>query len=300
MLSAPLSVDLFAIGSKHAHLALIAQRLKSDAIRFSGGRVENGNVGKMNGSDHQTLTLPNENHDESMKDCAIDRLIASYSNIERFNITGTQFSDTLQGANLDDILIGGAGNDTLTGGAGNDSITGVNSQSTTPGKGEIDNITGGTGRDTFILGDVNWIGYDDGNTTSAGNNDYATIADFNPTDDIIQIRGSSSDYLLTVSGSNTNLYINKPGTEPDELIAVINNQTALSLTASYFSYVSPLSTIEAFGNTKLVQDTTNKLYTQIGNNNPIAIKSSSLGPCETPSSSCLITLQPCGTFKRVP
>ncbi|GCA72859.1 serralysin C [Microcystis aeruginosa NIES-2519] len=30
--------------------------------------------------------------------------------------------------------------------------------------------------------------------------------------------------------------------------------------------------IEAFGNTKLVQDTTNKLYAQIGNNNPIAIK----------------------------
>ncbi|MBE9091929.1 hypothetical protein IQ232_20050, partial [Microcystis aeruginosa LEGE 11464] len=199
-------------------------------------------------------------------------VIASYSNIERFNITGTQFNDTLQGANLDDILIGGAGNDTLTGGAGNDSITGVNSQSTTPGKGEIDNITGGTGRDTFILGDVNWIGYDDGNTTSAGNNDYALITDFNPTDDIIQIRGSSSDYLLTVSGSNTNLYINKPGTEPDELIAVINNQTALSLTASYFGYVSPLSTIEAFGNTKLVQDATNNLYAQIGNNNPTAIK----------------------------
>ncbi|AVQ74258.1 hemolysin [Microcystis sp. MC19] len=30
--------------------------------------------------------------------------------------------------------------------------------------------------------------------------------------------------------------------------------------------------MEAFGNTKLVQDTTNKLYAQIGNNNPIAIK----------------------------
>ncbi|MFN6185143.1 MAG: calx-beta domain protein, partial [Microcystis sp.] len=75
-----------------------------------------------------------------------------------------------------------------------------------------------------------------------------------------------------VSGSNTNLYINKPGSESDELIAVINNKTALTLTASYFSYVSPLSTIEAFGNTKLVQDATNKLYAQIGNNNPIAIK----------------------------
>ncbi|MFM6434989.1 MAG: hypothetical protein ACKPGW_07430, partial [Microcystis panniformis] len=200
----------------------------------------------------------------------------TYSNIEQFNITGSSFGDKLQGANLDDILIGGGGKDTLTGGAGNDSITGVNSQSITPGKGEIDNITGGIGRDTFILGDKTWIGYDDGDTTSAGNNDYALITDFNPTDDIIQIRGSSSDYLLTVSGSNTNLYINKPGTEPDELIAVINNQTALSLTASYFSYVTndniSVTPIEAFGNTKLVKDTTNKLYAQIDNNNPIAIK----------------------------
>ncbi|AVQ71486.1 hypothetical protein B5D77_09365 [Microcystis sp. MC19] len=32
------------------------------------------------------------------------------------------------------------------------------------------------------------------------------------------------------------------------------------------------ATIETFGNTKLVQDATNKLYTQIGNNNPTAIK----------------------------
>ncbi len=34
----------------------------------------------------------------------------------------------------------------------------------------------------------------------------------------------------------------------------------------------PYTPIEAFGNTKLVKDTTNKLYAQIGNNNPIAIK----------------------------
>ncbi|WP_253257739.1 bluetail domain-containing putative surface protein, partial [Microcystis aeruginosa] len=34
----------------------------------------------------------------------------------------------------------------------------------------------------------------------------------------------------------------------------------------------PFTPIEAFGNTKLVQDATNKLYAQIGNNNPIAIK----------------------------
>ncbi|MFB2808016.1 hypothetical protein, partial [Microcystis sp. BLCC-F209] len=143
-----------------------------------------------------------------------------FSNIERFQITGTN------------------ANDTITTGGGNDIITGVNPNSSTPGKGEIDSLTGGAGSDRFILGDATWIGYDDGNTTNAGTSDYATIADFSTTDDTIQLRGASSDYLLTVSGSNTNLYINKPGSEPDELIANISNQTALSLTASYFSYVS--------------------------------------------------------------
>ncbi|WP_233271344.1 Calx-beta domain-containing protein [Microcystis aeruginosa] len=34
----------------------------------------------------------------------------------------------------------------------------------------------------------------------------------------------------------------------------------------------PFTPIETFGNTKLVKDATNKLYAQIGNNNPIAIK----------------------------
>ncbi|MDB9426967.1 Calx-beta domain-containing protein [Microcystis aeruginosa CS-564/01] len=144
----------------------------------------------------------------------------NFSNIERFQITGTN------------------ANDTITTGGGNDIITGVNPNSSTPGKGEVDSLTGGAGSDKFILGDVNWIGYDDGNTTNAGTSDYATIAYFNTTDDTIQLQGSSSDYLLTVSGSNTNLYINKPGSEPDELIAILRNRTGLSLTASYFSYVS--------------------------------------------------------------
>ncbi len=47
---------------------------------------------KMNGSDHQTLTLPNENHDESMKDCAIDRLIARQKYNKAFDVaTGSSF-----------------------------------------------------------------------------------------------------------------------------------------------------------------------------------------------------------------
>jgi len=166
--------------------------------------------------------------------------------------------DRLEGGDGDDLLSGGAGddgfyynelglyggdgNDTLNGEAGNDELYGGNNndtlQGTNNGIGEQDYLQGGTGNDRFILADTTKTFYDDGNSTLPGDNDYATIADFNTTDDTIQLRGSSGDYLLSVSGSNTNLYINKPGSEPDELIAVINNQTALSLTASYFSYGS--------------------------------------------------------------
>ncbi|NCQ79423.1 MAG: hypothetical protein GPI99_15230 [Microcystis aeruginosa W13-15] len=154
-------------------------------------------------------------------------------------IIGSTESDRLEGNPGNDVINGGSGDDFIDGGENDDILTGVNPQSTTPGKGEIDTFIGGTGRDKFIIGDKTWIGYDDGNTASAGDKDYALITDFNPTDDIIQLKGSSSDYLLTVSGSNTNLYINKPGSEPDELISIIQNQKILSLTGSYFQYIIP-------------------------------------------------------------
>ncbi|MCZ8222503.1 MAG: M10 family metallopeptidase C-terminal domain-containing protein [Microcystis sp. LE19-84.1B] len=189
----------------------------------------------------------------------------SFSFIENLNITGTIYNDNLVGFSGNDTLNGGAGNDSIASGDGNDIINGVNPNSSSPGRGEIDTLTGGAGSDKFILGDLTWIGYDDGSTTNAGTSDYATITDFNTTDDIIQLRGSSSDYLLTVSGSITNLYINKPGNEADELIAYISNQTALSLTASYFSYVSsptlPSITLAVSPASVTEDGTTNLVYT---------------------------------------
>ncbi|WP_036387621.1 calcium-binding protein, partial [Microcystis aeruginosa] len=162
----------------------------------------------------------------------------SFSFIENLNITGTIYNDNLVGFSGNDTLNGGAGNDSIIGGDGSDMLSGVNAENPNPGLNEIDILAGGNGTDTFILGDAVKIYYDNLNTTTAGTSDYASITDFNPTQDTIQLRGASGDYLLTVSGSNTNLYINKPGTEPDELIAVIENNTGLGLTASYFSYVS--------------------------------------------------------------
>jgi Ca2+-binding RTX toxin-like protein len=48
--------------------------------------------------------------------------------------------------------------------------------------------------------------------------------------------------------------------------------TTTAVTGTITNDDTSVTTIEAFGNTKLVKDTTNKLYAQIGNNNPIAIK----------------------------
>ncbi|GBL10997.1 poly(beta-D-mannuronate) C5 epimerase 5 [Microcystis aeruginosa Sj] len=183
-----------------------------------------------------------------------------FSNIEKFEITGTQINDSLAGKSDNDTLIGLGGNDSLKGNNGNDILIG-----TYDGSQEQDYLEGGTGNDRFILADTTKTFYDDGNSTLPGDNDYATIADFNTTDDIIQLRGSSSNYLLSVSGSNTKLYINKPGSEPDELIAVINNQTALSLTASYFSYVAsptlPSITLAVSPASVTEDGTTNLVYT---------------------------------------
>jgi len=59
------------------------------------------------------------------------------------NVTGTEFSDILNGGSGADIFDGGAGNDSISGGAGNDSLFG--------GAGS-DTINGGDGNDTLIGG----------------------------------------------------------------------------------------------------------------------------------------------------
>lgn len=50
--------------------------------------------------------------------------ILGYSNIEKFEITGTNYADILQGGSGNDILKGGAGNDELSGKGGNDTLDG--------------------------------------------------------------------------------------------------------------------------------------------------------------------------------
>ncbi|MDD1458412.1 calcium-binding protein, partial [Dolichospermum sp. ST_sed7] len=203
----------------------------------------------------------------------------NFSNIERFQITGTGAKDNIVTGDGNDTINSGAGNDTINasggndsintgdgndsinGGDGNDTIDGVNGASLTPGLGEIDSLTGGTGSDSFILGNATKAYYDDGNTLTNGSSDYADITDVN-IGDIIQLPGTSSNYLLAVVGADTQILINKPGTEPDELIGIIRNQTGLSLTGSSFAYVVLPTITLAVSPSSVTQDgTTNLVYT---------------------------------------
>jgi VCBS repeat-containing protein len=155
-----------------------------------------------------------------------------YSNIERLNLTT------------------GSGNDVLI------------------GAGKNDTLAGGTGSDLFVLGDVSWLGYDDRNPLTDGTGDYASITDFKPTEgDIIQLQGSKSNYLLEISGSDTRLSIDKPGSEPDELVAIIQGVTNLNLDANYFVFVQPTNTPPTTSNQTLTTDEDTNLVFSASNFN---------------------------------
>lgn len=174
----------------------------------------------------------------------------SFSNIEVFNLAGSQFddelfggnlNDTLRGANGDDVIEGGSRNDILGGGDGDDILIGVGEEN---GVNSIDSLSGGSGADTFVLGNEDLSFYNDDNGSQAGVKDYALIRDFDSSQDFLQLEGSSDRYLLRsspisgISGSAVYLDTNENGTfnDKDELIAVLQDDTGLNLADDYFVY----------------------------------------------------------------
>ena len=133
-------------------------------------------------------------------------------------LNGSGSNDFFDGGNGNDILNGEAGNDTLSGGIGNDILTGSSSSAV----GEIDILAGGEGIDRFVLGDS---AYDDRSPATAGTSDYALITDFNSNDDLLQLNRTRNNYFVATSPNGlpagTGIFIDKPGKEPDELIAIV-------------------------------------------------------------------------------
>ncbi|MDZ8227241.1 MULTISPECIES: calcium-binding protein [unclassified Nostoc] len=164
-------------------------------------------------------------------------------------LDGNLADDILNGEDGDDSLQGGPGNDVLNGGAGNDILIGVYPGSLLPpGVGETDSLTGGTGADTFVLGDAANIFYDDNNSTNTGFADFATITDFDSSQDKIQLKGTPQDYRLQVAGSNTRIFSQQPG-QVNELIGIVQGKNNLRLSSDDFLFYERENAEQATNNT---------------------------------------------------
>lgn len=148
-------------------------------------------------------------------------------------IQGNAGNNFLTSGNGNDTLIGGAGQDYMYGEAGNDILNGYGGT-----VGETDQLTGGTGADTFIVGDATKVFY-----LGAGNGDFAVIADVNTAEgDKIQLHGDATNYLMGVGNAGVGtsaadgfLYYNNNGAI--DLVAILADATNLSVNSPTFSYV---------------------------------------------------------------
>lgn len=155
--------------------------------------------------------------------------------------------DQVFGEDGNDTVVGSVGNDFVNGGLGNDVIIGSNPFLLIPGfeAFERDEMVGGSGKDTFVLGDAVGLYYNNqGGATNVS--DAALIVDFNPEEDVIELPTLSDGEYILAPGPNsteenqftTDILVQRSG-QPLELIASVQNAGELDLNADYFVYISP-------------------------------------------------------------
>jgi Ca2+-binding RTX toxin-like protein len=139
-----------------------------------------------------------------------------YGNRGSDTLVGNGGNDSLFGGYGADYLSGGTGGDSLSGGAGNDVLIGYSINFGIEPEFEFDTLEGGTGADTFVLGEGFAFYLDEGD-------EFARILDFSRAEgDKLQVFGSPIDYSLEVNVFG--VYVNYQ----DELIAVVENVTDLN------------------------------------------------------------------------
>jgi Ca2+-binding RTX toxin-like protein len=159
--------------------------------------------------------------------------------LEQPNPTGTRFNDILIGVEAPDVVVGLGGSNVLRGMGGNDTLIGVNAVGKNPGRNETDVLYGGTGADTFALGDFNGgVYYLDKGNKGGGKKSYAGIQDFEDGDKITLRCYEMGEYELDKNyriGNTiaTAIYYNKDGqagiSKGDDLIAIVQGTGAASL-----------------------------------------------------------------------
>ncbi|MEM9511796.1 MAG: calcium-binding protein, partial [Cyanobacteria bacterium P01_E01_bin.48] len=153
-------------------------------------------------------------------------------------LKGGEGNDTLYGRAGNDRLLGESGRDWLVGDLGNDTLAGASIADL--GRGDVDRLKGGAGADRYILGASGGkVYYDDGLDGTSGVTDYARIRTFSKAEDVIQLAGRASDYVIgrsPIEGVNGRaIFLDKPGV--NELIAVVEGVNSLNLTADYVQFV---------------------------------------------------------------
>ncbi|HEY9641753.1 MAG TPA: calcium-binding protein [Coleofasciculaceae cyanobacterium] len=231
----------------------------SKADKVDGG-LGNDKIRGQKGNDH---LLGNGGDDLLIGDVGNDSLDGGLNDDHLFGgvgqdvLMGGEGNDMLDGGQGKDILYGGLGSDTLLGGNGNDLLVGSQVQAapvapvgTTPMPvtlplPEVDRLTGGRGKDTFVLGvAANGTNPATAFYTASADADYALITDFSKPDRI-QLAGAAADYTLgaasvgstTGSTAGAGIYLNKAG--QSELVAVLAGVdfNTISLNSSSFVFV---------------------------------------------------------------
>ena len=144
-------------------------------------------------------------------------------------------------------------NDTLLTRQGKDLLLAVDPASENPGLGEVDILVGDRDifdlfsvdgilpveenprlwQDTFIVGDRQQPYY-----LGEGDDDYASILDFDPELDILQLHGTAANYQLQEISGSTLIYWQQD-TETD-LVASLSEVSGLSLDQDYFQFTDDL------------------------------------------------------------
>jgi len=131
----------------------------------------------------------------------------------------------ITGTTFDDNLVGNTGNDTLNG-------IGL-----TFNNNELDQLTGGLGADTFVLGNLAGAYYL--NPLGLGEESYATITDFSARQgDKFEVTGTRADYELEIFQGGVDILFQ------GDLIANISNTTNISLNRD-FVFLNETTTIPA-------------------------------------------------------
>ncbi|QIZ72379.1 DUF4347 domain-containing protein [Oxynema aestuarii] len=119
-----------------------------------------------------------------------------------------------------------------------DLLTGMDENTINSDLGDVDQLIGQPGAETFILGDANQAYYLNSADAVSGK-EYAIVTNFDTSEDIIQLQGVSADYELAASPagipSGTAIYRNEGDSK--DLIAVVQDVSELSLQSDYFSFV---------------------------------------------------------------